>query len=188
MNFCSQCGSAQLEKIIPTGDDRIRIVCSNCQSIHYSNPIVVVGCIPTIEDKVLLCRRAIQPRYGKWTVPCGFMENGESVENGAMRETWEESRAKVELLNIQLVYSVVHVNQVYIVFRSKLNPVKYEAGPESLEVQLFDLSAIPWNELAFTSVEYALKTYSEDFQKGQFTTHWHSYRRSDHQTRPTDSS
>ena len=85
--------------------------------IHYQNPIVVVGCIPTFEDQILLCRRAIEPRYGKWTIPCGFMENGESVEYGAQRETWEEARAKVDLENIQLVYTVIHVNQVYVVFR-----------------------------------------------------------------------
>ena len=181
MKFCSQCGSDKLEEIVPEGDDHERIVCSSCKTIHYQNPIVVVGCIPASEDKILLCRRAIQPRYGKWTIPCGFMENGESVEHGAQRETWEEARAKVDLHNVQLVYTVIHVNQVYIVFRSTLNPVKFEPGPESLEVKLFDFDEIPWDEIAFSSVECALKAYIQDYRNDRFLTHCHSYRRLDHQ-------
>ena len=180
MNFCSNCGSGQLQTIIPPGDDHPRIVCTDCGMIHYQNPIVVVGCIPTFEDQILLCKRAIEPRYGKWTIPCGFMENGESVEHGAQRETWEEARAKVDLENIQLVYTVIHVNQVYVVFRSRLNPVEFAAGPESLEVKLFKHFEIPWNEIAFSSVECALKTYIDDYSKGQNKTHCHSFKRPDH--------
>lgn len=175
MNFCSNCGSDQLKFRIPEGDNRPRYVCSNCKTIHYSNPNIVAGCLPIWEDQVLLCRRAIEPRKGFWNVPGGYMENGETVEEGAMREVWEEALAKVDLIRLHTVFSLPHINQVYMHFLGHLKDEKYGVGPESSEVQLFKEDEIPWGEIAFTSSVFTLKEYFKDVRSGKTAVHLGKY-------------
>lgn len=171
MNFCSHCGSDQLQFIIPPGDNRRRFVCSNCKTIHYSNPTIVAGCLPIWEGKVLLAKRAIEPRKGYWNVPSGYMENGETVEEGATREVWEEAEAKIDLIGIHALYNIPHINQVYIHFLGHLVDGKYGIGEESEEVQLFAEEEIPWEDIAFTSSIFTLKSFFEDRKKGTRQVH-----------------
>lgn len=170
-NFCSNCGSKNIEKKIPEGDNRERIVCNDCGIIHYFNPRIVVGCIPTHEKKVLLCKRAIEPRKGYWTTPCGFMENGETLEEGAKRETLEEARARVRIIDLQTIYSLPHINQVYFIFLSELLNLDFGAGDETLDAKLVPLNEVNYEELAFTGVIHALKSYQKDLDAGQFRLH-----------------
>ncbi|MEN0004771.1 MAG: NUDIX hydrolase [Bacteroidota bacterium] len=171
MNFCSNCGSSQLVFEIPKGDNRSRFVCHNCNTIHYSNPKIVTGCLPIWQDKVLLAKRAIEPRLGYWNVPSGYMENGESVEEGAQREVWEETEARVTDLSIHAIFSIPHINQVYIHFLGQLEQPKYGVGEESLEVELFAEADIPWSDIAFASSIFTLKRYFKDRRKGQHQVH-----------------
>ncbi|MDM8569849.1 NUDIX hydrolase, partial [Thiotrichales bacterium HSG1] len=171
MNYCSHCGSAQLVSKIPKGENLPRIVCEACNTIHYQNPKIVAGCLPVWEDKVLLCKRAIQPRYGLWTLPAGFMENNETVEQAATRETWEESEASVELLNLYTLISLPHISQVYIMFRAKLLNLKFAPGTESLDVRLFTKNEIPWENIAFRTIHKTLTHYFEDNISGEFPLH-----------------
>ncbi|EDN65991.1 NUDIX hydrolase [Beggiatoa sp. PS] len=168
INYCSQCGSAQLIQKVPEGDTHSRIVCEACHIIHYQNPKIVTGCLPIWEDKVLLCKRAIEPRSGFWTLPGGFMENNETVLQAAARETWEEAEAKVEQLQLYLVVSGSNKNQVYMVFLAQLCDLTFAPGIESLEVQLFSQEEIPWEEIAFRFVHQTLTDYFQDRIKGQF--------------------
>ena len=161
MKFCSSCGST-VELRIPDGDDRQRFVCSSCEVIHYTNPRVIVGCLPVHEDKVLLCRRAIEPRKNFWTLPAGFMENGETTLQGAARETWEEARAKVSDLQLYRIFDVPYISQVYMFYRALIIDGAYGVGPESTEVELFDEQDIPWDEIAFPVVFHTLKEYLHD--------------------------
>ena len=170
MKFCSDCG-ANVNQQIPDGDNRLRFVCDNCHIIHYQNPKIIVGCIPEYEDKVLLCRRAIEPRHGKWTLPAGFMENGETVEQGAMRETMEEANAQVEIIELFTLFSVPRISQVLVLFRAKLLNLDYYAGIESLEVKLMRENEIPWQDLAFSMIETSLQLYFKDKQQGKFNVH-----------------
>ena len=165
MKYCSNCGTS-VTVCIPEGDNRERFVCPQCQTIHYQNPKIVAGCIPEWEDRILLCRRAIEPRYGLWTLPAGFMENGESTEQAAMRETWEEACARVEIDTLYSLLSIPHINQVYMLFRGTLINGKFAPGEESLECALYDESEIPWNELAFPVVEETLTRYYRDRKAG----------------------
>lgn len=158
MNFCPICGSAVEEKVPPL-DNRMRFVCTKCETIHYTNPRIVVGCIPVFEEQVLLCRRAIEPRKGWWTVPGGFLENGERVEDGAIRETREEANATVDLSYLQTVYSIPHIGQVHMIFVARLVDGAFSPGIESLETKLFSQSAIPWDEIAFASARFALEHF-----------------------------
>lgn len=167
MKFCSNCG-ASVNLQIPTGDDRERHVCVDCDTIHYQNPRIIAGCLPTFGDQVLLCKRAIEPRYGKWTLPAGFMENGETTEQGALRESWEEARARIELYGLYTLFSLPEINQVYLLFRGELSDLDFEPGPESLEVALFHEKDIPWEELAFTVMEKTLRHYFNDKRRGVF--------------------
>ena len=167
MKFCSECGS-RVSKKIPQGDDRLRYVCENCGAIHYQNPRIISGCLPTFEDKVLLCKRAIEPRLGFWTLPAGFMENGESTETGALRETWEEARARMTIEQLYTMFSLPHINQVYLLFRGTLSDLDFEPGPESLDVQLFTEQQIPWDEIAFPVMKKTLRHYFSDRQQGDF--------------------
>ncbi len=167
MNYCSDCG-AQLEVKIPEGDNRPRHVCASCSTVHYQNPKIVVGCIPEWEQRILLCRRAIEPRYGLWTVPAGFMENGETSQQGAARETLEEACARVEIEGLYTLFNLPHINQVYLLFRSRLLDLDFAAGEESLEVRLFDAREIPWDHLAFAVIKESLKLYFADREKGSF--------------------
>jgi ADP-ribose pyrophosphatase YjhB (NUDIX family) len=169
MKYCSQCG-AEVEIGIPEGDNRPRYICVSCGEIHYQNPKIVVGCIPVWQDKVLLCRRAIEPRYGLWTLPAGFMENGETSQQGAARETQEEASAEVAVERLYTLFNLPHVNQIYLLFRSRLLNLDFAAGEESLEVALFDENEIPWDEIAFPVVKETLRLYFIDRAKGDFPT------------------
>lgn len=170
MKFCSECGSL-VSQLIPAGDNRLRFVCADCQTIHYQNPKMVVGCLPEWEDKVLLCKRAIEPQYGKWTLPAGFMENGESTQQGALRETLEEAGARVEISHLFTLYNLPYISQVYLMFRARLLDLDFAAGEESLEVALFTEEEIPWDEIAFLTIEKTLRQYFEDRRKGEFEFH-----------------
>ncbi|MCU7873647.1 MAG: NUDIX hydrolase [Candidatus Thiodiazotropha sp. (ex Lucinoma borealis)] len=167
MKFCSLCGSL-VEIKIPSGDNRPRHVCNACSTIHYQNPKIVVGCIPVWEQKMLLCRRAIEPRYGLWTVPAGFMENGETSQQGAARETQEEACARVEVEGLYTLFNLPHINQVYLLFRSRLLDLDFAAGEESLEVGLFEEHEIPWEKLAFPVIRESLQLYYADRKGGSF--------------------
>lgn len=170
MKFCSNCGGT-LEYCVPPGDNLSRYICATCQIVHYSNPKIVVGCIPEWEDKVLLCRRAIEPRYGYWTLPAGFMENNETTAEAALRETQEEANAHVELGELYSLYSLPHISQVYLMYRSRLLDLEFCPGQESLEVRLFAESEIPWHELAFVVVRKTLENYFSDRRGGAFPLH-----------------
>lgn len=167
MNYCSHCGAA-LEVKVPAGDNRPRHVCNTCNTVHYLNPKIVVGCIPVWEQQILLCRRAIEPRYGLWTVPAGFMENGETSQQGAARETLEEACARVQVEGLYTLFNLPHINQVYLLFRSRLLDLDFAAGEESLEVKLFDEQDIPWDKLAFPVIRESLKLYCADRQEGRY--------------------
>lgn len=166
MNYCSHCGSDLLVFDIPAGDNRQRYICKNCDTIHYANPKVVAGCLPIWEDKVLLCRRAIEPRLGFWNIPAGYLENGETVEQGALREVWEEAEASVHILGVLTLFSIPHINQVYIHFLGQMQNLDYGIGIESLEVALFTEDEIPWSDIAFKSSEFALRRYFQDRKNG----------------------
>ncbi|MGM3388877.1 NUDIX hydrolase [Stutzerimonas stutzeri] len=161
MKFCSQCGGS-ITELVPAGDNRPRHVCNNCQTIHYQNPRIVAGCLPVWQGQVLLCRRAIEPRRGYWTLPAGFMENGETVRQAAERETLEEACARVTGLQLYTLFDLPHINQVYMFFRAELVDDDYRAGDESLEVQLFDQADVPWSELAFPTVGRTLEYFFAD--------------------------
>jgi ADP-ribose pyrophosphatase YjhB (NUDIX family) len=167
MNFCSNCGQPVTQRT-PPGDDRLRYYCESCGVVHYQNPKLVVGCIPEMEDQILLCRRAIEPGYGKWTLPAGYLENGESVAAGAKRETLEEANARVEILAPYALYNICHVNQIYLIFRARLKDKRFHAGNESLEVKLFSENNIPWREIAFRVINATLLQYFEDRRTGRF--------------------
>jgi ADP-ribose pyrophosphatase YjhB (NUDIX family) len=171
MNFCSKCGN-DVEQIIPEGDTRLRWVCPNCNTIHYENPRVIAGTLPIWEDKVLLCKRAIEPRRGYWTLPAGFLENGETVEAGATRETTEEANAELNNLALYTLFSLPHISQVYMFFKADLANLNFYSGSESLDVALFSESEVPWDELAFPVVNKTLAHYFSDRQNDIFPTHY----------------
>jgi ADP-ribose pyrophosphatase YjhB (NUDIX family) len=170
MNYCTDCG-AELTQRIPPGDDRLRYVCDACGTVHYQNPKMVVGTIPIWHDKILLCRRAIEPRYGKWTLPAGYLENGETASEGACRETIEEAGAKLDSLVPYALLNLTFVNQIYVMFLGRLLDSEYQAGAESLDVRLFREEEIPWDELAFTVITETLRLYYKDLAKGTFSFH-----------------
>lgn len=170
MKFCSNCGSP-VHSRIPPGDTLPRYVCDACDTIHYQNPKIVVGCIPEWKDMILLCRRAIEPRHGLWTLPAGFLENHETVTEGALRETLEEAHARVEIGPLFALYNLPHINQIYMLFRSRLLDLDYRPGAESLDVQLFDEHVIPWDLLAFRAIRETLKDYFNDRHNGAFNLH-----------------
>lgn len=167
MKYCSDCGKP-VELIIPSDDDRPRHVCHSCGIVHYQNPKLVVGCIPEWENKILLCRRDIEPKKGKWTLPAGYLENGETVENGAIRETLEETGATVTALSPYLLFDIAHINQLYLMFHSRLIKPDFHVTPESSELALFDEKEIPWDEIAFKVIEKTLKQYFKDRRTGSF--------------------
>lgn len=170
MKYCSSCG-ASVEVGIPAGDNRPRYICIECETIHYQNPKIVAGCLPVQDNRVLLCKRAIDPQYGKWTLPAGFMENGETLEEAAVRESVEEANASPEALRLYTVISLPHINQVYMMFLSDLTNSDYSPGPESLEVELFEEREIPWDEIAFKTITYTLESYFSDRKSGLFPLH-----------------
>ncbi|MEO1889622.1 MAG: NUDIX hydrolase [Cycloclasticus sp.] len=161
MKYCPQCGS-DTKSHVPAGDNRLRDVCVSCDIIHYQNPRIIAGCIPVWEDKVLLCKRAINPRRGFWTLPAGFMELGETTEQAAVRETLEEAQAVVAVDELYAVFNLPHINQVYMMYRSALLKPEFSSGVESLETRLFTEDDIPWDELAFETMRMSLEYYFQD--------------------------
>ena len=165
MKYCSQCGQP-VELRVPPGDHLPRHVCPACSAIHYQNPKLVVGCVPEHDGRILLCKRAIEPRLGYWTVPAGFMEIGETLQAAAARESWEEALARVEIGSLLAVVNVVHAHQVHVMFRAVLRTPEFGAGAESLEVGLYRPQDIPWADIAFPSIDFALRRYLEDRDRG----------------------
>jgi ADP-ribose pyrophosphatase YjhB (NUDIX family) len=171
MNFCSHCG-AKVQLRVPPGDHLPRFVCEACGTIHYQNPRLVLGCVPEHEGRILLCRRAIEPRRGYWTVPAGFMENGETLQEAAARECHEEALARVEIGSLLSVVHVLHAEQVHVFFRAQLPRAEFGAGPESLEVALVTPQEIPWSDIAFRSTDFTLRRYLEDRAAGRELHHF----------------
>lgn len=170
MKFCSACG-AEVAFRIPPGDNRERHVCDACDTVHYQNPTIVAGCIAHWQDRILLCRRAIEPRYGLWTLPAGFMERGESTLQAAAREAEEEACATIDGLTLYGIYNMIHISQVYVIFRGELRGGQAGAGEESLEVALYGENEIPWDDLAFPVVRETLERYLEERRDGAFRVH-----------------
>ncbi len=167
MKHCSRCGGT-IKLQIPQGDNRERHVCSECEHIHYQNPRIIAGCLAVTGDKVLLCQRGIEPQKGFWTLPAGFMENGETTQAAAMRETREEALAHVEDLELYTLTSITHISQVQLIYRCQLVGDNYGVGEESVAVNLFAEHEIPWDELAFPTIRHALEHYFSDRKKGVF--------------------
>jgi ADP-ribose pyrophosphatase YjhB (NUDIX family) len=170
MKFCSNCGSAVVRRV-PPGDTLQRWVCEHCGEIHYQNPKLIVGTVPEFEGRILLCRRAIEPRYGYWTLPAGFMENDETAAQAAARETLEEAGARVELGEPFSLISVPHVNQVHLFYRARLADLNFDPGEETLEVALLEESAVPWKDVAFRTVANTLRHWFADRKAGSFGFH-----------------
>jgi ADP-ribose pyrophosphatase YjhB (NUDIX family) len=167
MKYCSTCGQPVVYRV-PPGDSRERFMCEHCDTVHYQNPRVVTGCLVTWEDQVLLCKRAIKPRHGFWTLPAGFLENGETAEAGAVRETWEEARAEVALDDLYTLFSLPHISQIYLFYRARLTTLSFAAGDETEAVALFREAEIPWDELAFPVVRETLEHYFGDRRRDDF--------------------
>jgi len=170
IKHCRACGAAVSYRT-PADDNRDRATCTACATIHYENPLNVVGTLPVWQDKVLLCRRAIEPRRGLWTLPAGFMELGESTAAGALRETIEEAGAHVEMLGLYTLLNVVRVGQVHLFYRARLLDTEFDPGPESLEVQLFSEADVPWPELAFRTTRTTLELFFADRRAGSYGVH-----------------
>jgi ADP-ribose pyrophosphatase YjhB (NUDIX family) len=171
MKFCSQCGHPVTLRV-PADDSRPRHVCDACGTVHYVNPKLVVGCTVVSDDgRFLICRRAIEPRLGFWTVPAGFMELGETAAEAAVRETREEALAEVTDLALHCVVDVPHVSQVHLMFRGRLVGAGFGAGAETLEAKLVPACALPWDEIAFPSVRLSLERYLADRERGRFEVH-----------------
>ncbi|MEM7541509.1 MAG: NUDIX hydrolase [Pseudomonadota bacterium] len=168
MKFCSTCGSPSISWRVPSDDNRPRHICEDCGEIFYQNPKIVAGAIPIWEDQILMCKRSIEPRYGYWTIPAGFMENGETTVEAAARETWEEATAKVEIENLYTIFNLPTVHQVYMIFLAHLTEPEFAAGPESLEVKLCSEAEIPWDDIAFPTITHSLEYYFADRKTGDF--------------------
>ncbi|MES2663448.1 MAG: NUDIX hydrolase [Pseudomonadota bacterium] len=168
MKFCSHCGEGNLPYIIPEGDTRLRYVCNVCKTVHYQNPKIICGTLPIYEGKILMCRRAIQPRLGLWTLPAGFMENGETTPEAAQRETWEEACARIDMEGLYCIYNLPHISQVYLFFKGTVKNGEYGVGVESLETKLFAIEDLPWNEMAFMTVKRTIQLFIEDSKTSFF--------------------
>lgn len=170
MKYCCECAHP-VQYQTPDGDNRERAVCTQCGTIHYVNPRIIAGTLPVYEDKVLLCKRAIEPRKGYWTLPAGFMEQGETLEAGAVRETQEEAGIHITCGQLLSSISVPHISQVHIFFLANMNsPDHASRTSESLEVKLFSVNEIPWDEIAFPTVKKTLRHYLDDRDKGKIET------------------
>lgn len=170
MSFCTACGHITQEQI-PLGDHQVRMVCTDCGNIHYVNPKVICGALVLWENQVLLCRRAIEPRYGLWTLPAGYMELFETMEQGAARETFEEAEAQVNIEQLYCMYNIPRIGQIYVLFKANLIEGKFGSGPETIESRLFSEDEIPWEQLAFPSVEQTLRHYFADRKQNHFPFH-----------------
>jgi len=179
MKYCSNCGRPVTLRI-PEDDNLPRYVCDQCQTIHYQNPKIVAGCLPIWKnsdgegDQVLLCRRAIEPRHGLWTLPAGFMENAETLEQAAERESVEEANANIDNLKLYTLISLPHVNQVYIMYLANLRDLNFYPGIESLDVRLFHEHEIPWDALAFHTIHFTLEKYFQDRKQNHYPVHTHT--------------
>ncbi len=176
MKYCPSCGQP-VELRIPTGDNLPRAVCTACGAIHYENPRVVVGCVPEWKGRILLCRRAIEPRRGYWTAPAGFLEIGETLQSAAARETREEAQAEVAIGTLLTVTQLLHAGQVHVMFRARLLEERFGVGAESLEVGLYTETEIPWDRIAFPSIHYALRCYLQDRRDAVEPLHFHQINR-----------
>ncbi len=161
MNYCPKCGSENLMFRVPAGDTLKRFICQNCKTVHYLNPRVIVGCLPIFEDKIIICKRAIDPCKGMWNLPAGFMENGERAEDGALRELKEETGLDGQITKLHCIYSIPHVNQVYMIFLTRIFSNKAIPGEETLEIRFFEDQNVPWGDIGFTSSVYAIEKYME---------------------------
>jgi ADP-ribose pyrophosphatase YjhB (NUDIX family) len=170
IKHCRACG-AEVQYLVPVDDNRDRATCTVCTTIHYENPLNVVGTLPVWEDKVLLCRRAIEPRHGLWTLPAGVMELGETTEQGALRETAEEAGARVELEGLYSMINVVRVGQVHLFYRARMLDIDFVPGPESLEARLFAEHEVPWDEIAFRTTKKTLEFFFADRRDGRYGLH-----------------
>ncbi len=170
IRHCKRCGSS-VRYEIPPDDNRERAVCSACHNVHYENPLNVVGTLPVWGDQVLLCKRNIEPRFGFWTLPAGFMELGETTAEGALRETIEEAGARIEMQGLYTLLNVTRVSQVHLYYRARLLDTDFAPGPETIEARLFREDEIPWEQLAFRTVRATLEHFFADRRKGQFGLH-----------------
>jgi ADP-ribose pyrophosphatase YjhB (NUDIX family) len=170
MRFCSECGQSTAKRV-PAGEDRERSVCDGCGTIHYQNPKLVVGCIVEHEGRILLCKRAIEPRRGYWTIPAGFLELGESAMAGAIRETHEEAGARVRIRAPYAHFDIPHIGQAYVLYRAEMLDGHFAPGVESLEAKLVLPNEVPWGELAFPVIRHALELLDEDLTQGRYRTH-----------------
>ena len=170
INYCPTCG-ATVSFRVPAGDSLPRHVCDTCGAIHYQNPRLVVGTLPIWENRVLLCRRAIEPRLGMWTLPAGFMENGETVAQAALRETREEANAHIDLGDMFTLISVPHISQVHVIYGATLTDLNFSAGEETLDVRLFSEYEVPWDEIAFRTIAMTLRHYFDDRRAGALQFH-----------------
>jgi ADP-ribose pyrophosphatase YjhB (NUDIX family) len=173
ISFCPNCGK-DVQVATPSGDNKLRYVCTSCAAVLYENPKLVVGCVTEYEGKILLCKRAIEPRLGYWTVPAGFMELGETLQQAAARETHEEACARVTLGSMLAVVDVVHAGQVHVFFRGTLDNGEYATGDESLDARLYAPDEIPWDEIAFPSGMIALKQFLAQRKTGIESVHTES--------------
>lgn len=171
IKHCRNCGAAVVYRVPDDGDTKDRAVCPACDTIHYENPLNVVGTVPYFGDKVLLCKRNIEPRWGKWTLPAGFMELGEGTAEGAARETQEEAGAQIEMEGLFTVLSVPRVGQVHLFYRARLLSDAFDPGFETIEAKLFSEAEIPWEEIAFRTVRETLERFFEDRARGRFEVH-----------------
>ncbi len=171
IKHCKDCGTAVIYRIPDDGDTKQRAICTACHTVHYENPLNVVGTIPYWGEQILLCKRNIEPRWGKWTLPAGFMELNETVAEGAARETVEESGAQFELQGLFSLVNVARVGQVHLFYRARLLSEIFDPGHETLEARLFTEDEIPWDEIAFKTVKETLERYFEDRRTGNFSIH-----------------
>ena len=167
IKHCTQCGSKVIYKT-PSGDERQRAVCTNCGYIHYENPTIVAGILPRYKDQILLCKRAIKPQKGFWTIPSGFMELNETVEEAALREAQEEAGVTAQIDQLYCLYNLPHIGQVYMLYLATMDTQEFKEGIETQEARFFDLEDIPWDDIAFSSVTFALKHYVSDFESKRF--------------------
>jgi ADP-ribose pyrophosphatase YjhB (NUDIX family) len=171
IKHCKNCGSTVTYRLPDDGDTKQRAICTSCATVHYENPLNVVGTMPYFGDKVLLCKRNIEPRWGKWTLPAGFLELGETTAQGAARETDEEAGAQIEMEGLFTVISVARVGQVHLFYRAKLLSDQFNPGFETIEAQLFSENDIPWDEIAFRTVKETLELFFSDRRKGVYQVH-----------------
>ena len=171
IKHCKQCGTDVVYRLPDDGDTKERAICTACHTVHYENPLNVVGTVPYWGDKVLLCKRNIEPRWGKWTLPAGFMELGETTAEGAARETDEEAGAQIEMQDLFSLLNVARVGQVHLFYRARLLSDQFHPGYETIEARLFAEHEIPWDEIAFRTVKETLVRYFSDRQAGRYGFH-----------------